>query len=93
MKSKCLALSEELLTVSSDVEAGIPIDAISCAIIRADSVLALLEEHFIEGRPPLPSAIVAGTLWDVRGALALIKTLAEHGHDSTRKMPRDGGAQ
>lgn len=89
MKSKCLALPEELLTVSSDVEAGIPIDAINCIIIRADSVLALLEDHFIEGRPPLPSATVAGTLWDVRGALALIKTLA----DSTRKMPRDGGAQ
>lgn len=93
MKSKCLALPEELLTVSSDVEAGIPIDAINCIIIRADSVLALLEDHFIEGRPPLSTAIVAGTLWDVRGALALIKTLAEHGHDSTRKMPLDGGVQ
>lgn len=93
MKSKCLALPEELLTVSSDVEAGIPIDAINCIIIRADSVLALLEDHFTEGRPPLPSAIVAGTLWDVRGALALIRTLAEHGHDSTRKMPFDGGVQ
>ncbi len=91
MKTTCLALPEDLLVVTDNVDPGIPIDAISCAIIRADSVLALLEDQFVENRPPLSSAIVAGILWDVRGTLALIKTLAMHGHDTTREMPRRGG--
>lgn len=90
MKTKCLALPEDLLIVDCEVEAGIPIDAISCAIIRADSVLALLEDHFVEDRPSLSSAIVAGILWDVRGTLALIKTLALHGYDTTGQMSDRG---
>lgn len=92
MTTTCLALPEDLLIVGSDVDAGIPIDAINCAIIRADSVLALLEDQFVEDGPPLSAAIVAGILWDVRGTLALIKTLAMHGHDTTREMPSRGGA-
>ena len=40
------ALPEDLLCVSQDAEAGLPIDAITCALDRANSVLMLLEDHF-----------------------------------------------
>ena len=39
------ALPEDLLCVSQDAEAGLPIDALTCALDRADSVLMLLEDH------------------------------------------------
>ncbi|MCO8165484.1 hypothetical protein NJC38_25435 [Pseudomonas sp. 21LCFQ010] len=73
------ALPEHLLRVANDVEPGIPIDAITCAIDRADAVLCLLEDHFDGDKPPLSSHIISSVLWDVRGTLGLIKTLALHG--------------
>ena len=48
------ALPEDLLCVSQDAEAGLPIDAITCALDRADSVLMLLEDH-LDGDKPLLS--------------------------------------
>ena len=40
------SLPEDLLCVNPKADAGVPIDAITCAIDRADSVLTLLEDHF-----------------------------------------------
>ena len=48
------ALPEDLLCVSQDAEAGLPIDAITCALDRADSVLMLLEDHLDGDKPLLP---------------------------------------
>lgn len=54
------ALPEDLLCVSQDAEAGLPIDAITCALDRADSVLMLLEDHLDGDKPPAfqPRAVV-----------------------------------
>ncbi|MDU8357259.1 MULTISPECIES: hypothetical protein [Pseudomonas syringae group] len=62
----------------TDVEAGVPIDAITCAISRADAVLLLLEDQFEDERPSLSNHVIASALWDVRGTLGLIHKLAMH---------------
>lgn len=86
-------LPEDLLSVSSDMEAGVPIDAITCAINRADSVLTLLEHHFENDQPCLSGHVIAAIIWDVRGTLGLIKTLAIHGDVTSVPVGEKGGAQ
>ncbi|WP_042956384.1 hypothetical protein [Pseudomonas brassicacearum] len=86
-------LPEDLLCVSKDAEAGVPIDAITCAIDRADSVLTLLEDHFDSDKPRLADHIISSVIWDVRGTLGLIKTLAMHGDASSAPLVQSGGAQ
>jgi len=84
-------LPEDLLCVNPKAEAGVPIDAITCAIARADSVLTLLEDHF-EGESRLANHVIAAVLWDVRGTLGLIKTLALHGDTTSTPALQKGGA-
>ncbi|PCR98014.1 hypothetical protein CP336_05400 [Pseudomonas fluorescens] len=86
------ALPEDLLCVSTNTEAGVPIDAITCAIDRADSVLALLEDHFDDDKPRLAGHILSAVIWDVRGTLGLIKTLAVHGDTTSVPAVQKGGA-
>ena len=86
------SLPEDLLGVSNDAEAGIPIDAITCAIDRADSVLTLLEDHFDSDKPRLANHVLASVIWDVRGTLGLIKTLTLHGDATSIPRAKTGGA-
>ena len=86
------ALPEDLLCVNPTVEAGVPIDAITCAIDRADSVLTLLEDHFENESSRLANHVIAAVLWDVRGTLGLIKTLAMHGDTTSTPAVQKGGA-
>lgn len=86
------ALPEDLLRVSMNAEAGVPIDAITCAIDRADSVLTLLEDHFENESSRLANHVIAAVLWDVRGTLGLIKTLALHGDTTSIPAAQKGGA-
>lgn len=86
------ALPEDLLRVSMNAEAGVPIDAITCAIDRADSVLTLLEDHFENESSRLANHVIAAVLWDVRGTLGLIKTLALHGDTTSTPAVQKGGA-
>ncbi|NSX10099.1 hypothetical protein HTX81_16060 [Pseudomonas lini] len=85
------ALPEDLLCVSMNAEAGVPIDAITCALTRADSVLTLLEDHFDSESPRLANHVIAAILWDVRGTLGLIKTLALHGDTTSIPATQKGG--
>jgi hypothetical protein len=89
------SLPEDLLGVSPTTEAGVPIDAITCAIARADSVLTLLEDHFESesDRPRLANHVLAAVIWDVRGTLGLIKTLTLHGDATSIPRTKIGGAQ
>lgn len=75
------SLPEDLLCVNPTAEAGVPIDAITCAIDRANSVLLLLEDQFENDGPSLANHIILG----------LIRTLALHADDLGRK-PAQGGA-
>ncbi|CAD5199140.1 hypothetical protein [Pseudomonas sp. FEN] len=86
------ALPEDLLCVNPTAEAGVPIDAITCAIDRADSVLTLLEDHFESESSRLANHVIAAVLWDVRGTLGLIKTLAMHGDSTSTPAVQKGGA-
>ena len=86
------ALPEDLLCVNPTAEAGVPIDAITCAIARADSVLTLLEEHFESNSSRLANHVIAAVLWDVRGTLGLIKTLTLHGDSTSTPAVQKGGA-
>ncbi|MDM8193829.1 hypothetical protein EVS84_03620 [Pseudomonas koreensis] len=86
------ALPEDLLCVNPTAEAGVPIDAITCAIDRADSVLTLLEDHFENESTRLANHVIAAVLWDVRGTLGLIKTLAMHGDNTSAPAVQKGGA-
>ena len=87
------ALPEDLLCVSLNAEARVPIDAITCAITRADSVLTLLEDHFENESSRLANHVIAAILWDVRGTLGLIKTLALHADVTSVPLDQKGGAQ
>lgn len=86
------SLPEDLLCVNPTTEAGVPIDAITCAIARADSVLTLLEEHFESDSSRLANHVIAAVLWDVRGTLGLIKTLTLHGDNTSVPAGQKGGA-
>lgn len=87
------SLPEDLLSVNQEAPAGIPIDAITCALERANAVLLLLEDQFeAEQGQRLANRIILGALWDVRGTLELIRTLALHADDATREAVK-GGAQ
>ncbi|MNP87164.1 hypothetical protein D3C76_1878760 [compost metagenome] len=59
---------------------------------RANSVLLLLEDQFDCDGPRLANHVIAAALWDVRGTLGLIRTLAVHADNSTRQV-MGGGAQ
>lgn len=92
-KALSFSLPEDLLCVNPKAEAGIPIDAITCAIDRADSVLILLEDHFDSDKPRLANHVLSSVIWDVRGTLGLIKTLTLHGDATSISRAKTGGAQ
>ncbi|KWT07496.1 MULTISPECIES: hypothetical protein [Pseudomonas syringae group] len=85
------SLPEDLLCVNPTADAGIPIDAITCAVDRASSVLLLLEDQFENDGPSLANHVIAAALWDVRGTLGLIRTLALHADDLGRNPAQGGG--
>lgn len=83
---------EDIFTLG-DVEAGVPIDAITCAISRADAVLLLLEDHFEDDKPCLSSHVIASVLWDVRGTLGLIQKLVVHADRTSTPISAAGRLQ
>ncbi len=78
-------LPEDLLTVNAATPAGVPIDAITAACSRAESVLALLMAQFnaADDTERLNDHVIANVLWDVQGTIGLIRTLAIHGDNTT----------
>lgn len=82
---------EDLLCVTAQAPAGVPIDAITCAVERAQAVLCLLEDQFeAEQGQRLTNRVILGALWDVRGTLEQIRTLVVHADDSTRHVAERG---
>lgn len=78
-------LPEDLLTVDTTSAAGVPIDAITAACSRAESVLTLLMAHFnaASDEERLHDTVIANVLWDVQGTIGLIRALAIHGDNTT----------
>ena len=82
---------EDLLCVTAQAPAGVPIDAITCAVERAQAVLCLLEDQFeVEQGQRLNNRVILGALWDVRGTLEQIRVLVVHADDSTRHVAERG---
>ena len=81
---------EQALAISADVPAGYPIDAIDCALSRADAVLDLLACQFDGADSPrLADNIISNALWAVSGELALLRKLFEHGHKTEEQRVAD----
>ena len=70
-----------------------PIDAITCDGDSASSVQTHLEDHFEGDTPRLSNHIIASVLWDVRGTLGLIRTLAMHADTASNQSDSAGGAK
>lgn len=84
---------EDIFDISSQVEAGVPIDAITCAISRANAVLLMLEEQFETETPSLSSHVLASVIWDVRGTLGLIHKLAVHADKTSAPITHAGAGR
>ncbi|MBA1316117.1 hypothetical protein G7032_09580 [Pseudomonas monteilii] len=82
---------EDLLCIAAHAPAGVPIDAITCAVERAQAVLCLLEDQFeAEQGQRLANRVILGALWDVRGTLEQIRTLVVHADNSTCHVAERG---
>ena len=76
-------LPEDILSVPAGVEAGVPIDEITCAVARADAVISMVMMALgtEDGRPA--DFILTDALWSAQSQLALIKQMAYHAHATT----------
>lgn len=72
---------EELFEVPADAPAGYPIDAIDCALTRADSTLIVLSGQF-DGTGAEENAphIVANVLWSIQGDIRLALKMLRHAY-------------
>ncbi|SDU04760.1 hypothetical protein SAMN05216296_1472 [Pseudomonas pohangensis] len=84
---------EDVLTVPENMPAGYPVDAISCAIARADAMLLLIEGQFDADDGRLADHVIANALWAVRGELAVIGKLVDHGHNTEQETAGKTAAQ
>ena len=74
-----LDLPETLFVIRSDAPAGVPIDAIECAVSRAQSILTMVSAEFNKDEPCQWSpSVIANALWAVEGILEQIRILANN---------------
>ncbi|MBX9756959.1 MAG: hypothetical protein K2X80_19540 [Pseudomonadaceae bacterium] len=82
---------EGMMAIAPGADAGLPIDAINAACVRARSVLLLLQSEFEEPDRCSSPATIMGALWAVEGMLDQIGKLAAHAYHSTH--PSNANAQ
>ena len=76
---------ETLFTIPGNVEPGYPLDAIECALSRADATLLLLSGQFDgAGAERLADDAIGNVLWAVRGEIGLLKKMVAHGYKTER---------
>ena len=86
MSTRNLHTPEDVLSIASDMPAGYPIDAIDCALSRANAVLILLSGQFDgSDNERLAGHLIANILWSIQGDLALIQKLVRHGYDTSKE--------
>lgn len=70
---------EAMLSVDAGVPNELPIDALTCALSRADSILVMVNTFFNgsikHGRPN--DFVIANALWSVQGDLELIRKMVD----------------
>ncbi len=84
---------EGMLTVTMGLDAGVPIDAINAACVRARSVILLLQGEFEDNDQRSSNAVILGALWAVEGMIEQIGKLVEHAYQSTHPSNQHGGSQ
>lgn len=74
---------EELFTIRPEAEAGLPIDALLCALSRARAVLAIASGQFNDpAAPRWTDSIISSALWSVEGDLSLIEQMVRYGWET-----------
>ena len=66
-----------------EAEAGLPIDALLCALSRARAVLAIASGQFNDPAAPRSTdSIISSALWAVEGDLSLIEQMVRYGWET-----------
>lgn len=83
---KSNGLPETFLSVPCNVEAGVPVDEIDCALSRADAVISMVMMALGSeaGRPA--DHVLTEALWCAQGQLALIRKMTYHAHATTKAI-------
>lgn len=69
---------EDASVINPDLEPGLPIDAIDCALSRAEAVLTMLSHQFDgEECSRISDEVIANVLWSVRGDLQQFRKLTD----------------
>ena len=83
---------EALLALHTDLPSGVMIDAIECALQRAEAVLSLLSPYFdgqLEASPPA-GHVIANAIWSIEGELENIRKLTHHAYQSEQQTNAGG---
>lgn len=78
---------EAMFSIASDIPAGVPLDALNCAIVRASAIVQLLKTELGEGGQDWNLDVADRALWAVEGYLAQIHLLIEHAAKTTLPRP------
>lgn len=78
---------EGVLIINPNLGPGLPIDAIDCALSRAEAVLVLLSQQFDgEECSRLADELIANVLWSVRGDLQQLRKLTKFAWESEKTL-------
>lgn len=86
MNNSSFCTPEDLLIVPAAIE-GYPINAIECAIGRANAQLIMLMGQF-DGQSDAKYAdhIICNVLWAIQGEIKILEAMVIHGHETSCKQ-------
>lgn len=69
---------EDLFSIRPDAEPGLPVDALHCALARAQATLHMVMTQF-DGtqEPTFSSEVICNALWGVEGNLQMIEQMVK----------------
>ena len=76
--------TEDVFVVANDLEPGVPINAINCAISRAQAILNLIMPQFdgtSEFRHSDP--VICNAIWAIQGEIEKLSKMVHHGYETT----------
>lgn len=77
---------EDVLVVDPTSRHGYHVDAIECAMVRADSLLTMLSTQFEDqDSQTLHRVVISNVLWAIQGEIEMAKKLFVHGYESARR--------
>lgn len=74
---------EEAAEIDPEALPGYHVDAINCALLRADSMLLMLSCQFTDEEScELHHSDISNVLWAVQGEIEMVRKLVEHGYET-----------